>query len=64
VVPSFLFKNDLPKRSTLLIEDATIITMDNQRRILKNGYVAIDNGIIVSSARMKERRIILELNTE
>jgi Cytosine deaminase and related metal-dependent hydrolases len=56
VVPSFLFKNDLPKRSTLLIEDATIITMDNQRRILKNGYVAIDNGMIVSVSKDERKK--------
>lgn len=38
-----------PVKVDLLIEDAIIITMDPERRVLRNGYVAVRNGRIVGA---------------
>lgn len=56
MIPSYLLKKGLPKRVSLLIENATIITMDRHRRILREGYVAVDNGRIISVGKNDRKK--------
>ena len=38
----------------ILVEGATLITMDDQRKIIDNGSIAIDNGIIIEIGSKEE----------
>ncbi|MEM3638158.1 MAG: amidohydrolase [Conexivisphaerales archaeon] len=51
------FAKELPKRRKLLIEHAVIITMDGQRRIIKDGSIAVDDGVITGLGKRDEVKV-------
>ncbi|MEM0287921.1 MAG: amidohydrolase [Nitrososphaerota archaeon] len=54
MISSSFAKKALPKKSKILVEHATIVTMDAQEKVIHDGCIAIDEGIIVALGSREE----------